>query len=631
MPQVQLELSKKFDYGLASITILVIAAIAAVILNLTGSLSQHQMLRPVKHFDTPEQLTVDQIPPFDAATWQPVTNPINMGMDSNSHWFVATLPSSIPSNERYLVEVNYALMDTLDVWMLDSKGDVAAAWQSGDSLPFHDRQLMHESFLFPVPDDIAIEKVVFRARTTGSLKLPIRFWQQNRFLEYSAFKNLVNGLFFGFLMAMGISNLFFFATTGSKTFFVYTGYVFSLALTLASLQGLGYAYLWPENTWLQGRAVAIFANATIMFAVIFSNWLLDVKQHSVVLAKVLNIIAAVFFVSILVSLVLPYPFLIKTFLSLLSIVVVATLSIGVWLAIKGVVLARYYSLAWVILLLSGLSVALDNLGFISVPIHSNYLLMLGATIETLLLALVLAISYNQKRQQLNDAQAKALQHEKALLATKDELLVAQQQNQDELEYKVQERTLELEIALRELSEANRELENLNTIDPLTNIRNRRHFDKRLLAESRRSRREQTHLSVAMIDIDKFKSINDEYGHAIGDECIKHVATKLREQLRRSTDDVCRYGGEEFSVILPNTDITGARQVIEAMRKAVESQPVAVDGHIVNLTVSGGLATVIIQREKQELELLKFADEQLYTAKQSGRNQVHAAVFSEPEL
>lgn len=628
MPQVQIDVSKKFDYVLASITLVVIAAIASVLLNLTGSISQHELLNPVKHYSTIESLTLEQLPPDTSPQWESVVNPVNMGMDSNEHWFIAPVAGYQTPYEHYMLEVNYALMDTLDVWMINTEGQAVASWQSGDSLPFGSRDLLHESFLFPLPHDEMIEQIVIRAKTTGSLKLPIRFWQQERFLEYSAFKNLVNGLFFGFLLAMGVSNLFFFATTGSKTFFVYTGYVFSLTLTLASLQGLGYAYLWPDNTWLQGRAVAIFANATIMFAVIFSSWLLDVKQHSAWAAKLLNVISAVFLVSIVISLILPYPFLIKTFLSLLSVSVVITLSVGVWLALKGVVLARYCSLAWVILLLSGLSVAFDNMGFISLPIHSNYLLMLGATVETLLLALVLAISYSHKRQQLSDAQAKALQHEKALLVAKDELLDVQQRNQDDLEYKVQERTLELEIALRELSDANRELENLNTIDPLTGIRNRRHFDKRLLAESRRSRREQTQLSVAMVDIDKFKAINDEHGHSVGDECIKFVAKKLQQQLRRSTDDVCRYGGEEFSVILPNTDVVGARQVLEAMRQAVESEPVLVDGLSINMTVSCGLATTIISQEKQELELLKFADEQLYGAKQNGRNQVHGAVFSE---
>ena len=457
--------------------------------------------------------------------------------------------------------------------------------------------------------------------------MPLRVWQKNAFIEYTARHNVLMGLFFGFLMAMGISNVFLFLTTRDKTFLVYSGYVFSLALTLAAIQGLAYAYLWPNQTWLQGRAVAIFANAAIMFAIIFSNLLLQVRRHHRRLSKVLTGVSWLFFVNIIISLFLPYPYLIKIFLMLLSVVVVLTLLMGIWLAFRGVVIARYYSFAWSILLLSGLTASLDNLNIVSIPVPSNYLLMLGAVVETLMLALVLAISYGHNRDEIFTAREQALEQEKEALTAKENLLSIQEQYQNELEYKVQERTLELEIALRELSEANRELENLNTMDSLTGIRNRRHFDKRLLAEGRRSRREQTSLSLAVVDIDHFKRINDEYGHDVGDSCIKHLAKILQQQLRRPSDDVCRYGGEEFAIILPNTDMDGARVVIEAMREAVEKRPADADGQSISMTISAGVSTAIITREDEEKSLFRHADKLLYAAKEGGRNQVRAEPLS----
>jgi diguanylate cyclase (GGDEF)-like protein len=188
---------------------------------------------------------------------------------------------------------------------------------------------------------------------------------------------------------------------------------------------------------------------------------------------------------------------------------------------------------------------------------------------------------------------------------------------------VQERTLELEIALRELSDANRELEKLNTIDPLTGIRNRRHFNKRLQAEGRRSRREQTPLALAMIDIDHFKQINDQYGHSVGDTCIRHVAQTLQSLLKRPSDDVCRYGGEEFAIILPNTETEGAGQLVESIRQQLAETPCIIDNESISLTLSGGVASAIISHEDAETELLKLADERLYAAKQAGRNRVVA--------
>lgn len=208
---------------------------------------------------------------------------------------------------------------------------------------------------------------------------------------------------------------------------------------------------------------------------------------------------------------------------------------------------------------------------------------------------------------------------------------AQQQHyQHRLEYQVQERTLELEVTLRELQEKNDELSRLSSTDALTGTRNRRYFDTRLVAESRRARREQTRLSLAMIDIDHFKKINDTYGHAVGDACIRHVANVLRLLSRRASDDVCRYGGEEFALILPNTDSQGALQLAEAMRVKLEAFPVEVEGHRIPLTVSIGICTGLMTEEEQEIALLRRADHLLYEAKRAGRNCVKVGLLEEQD-
>ena len=140
-------------------------------------------------------------------------------------------------------------------------------------------------------------------------------------------------------------------------------------------------------------------------------------------------------------------------------------------------------------------------------------------------------------------------------------------------------------------------------------------------EGRRSRREQTPLALAMIDIDHFKQINDQYGHSVGDTCIRHVAQMLHSLLKRPSDDLCRYGGEEFAIILPNTETEGAGQLIESIRQQLADTPCIIDNESISLTLSGGVASAIISHEDAEIELLKLADERLYAAKQAGRNRV----------
>lgn len=192
---------------------------------------------------------------------------------------------------------------------------------------------------------------------------------------------------------------------------------------------------------------------------------------------------------------------------------------------------------------------------------------------------------------------------------------------DELESKVQERTFELNIALQELEEANKELQEKNTIDELTGLYNRRFYDQKILAEHRRSRRNLTPLSLVIIDIDHFKKVNDNYGHLAGDECLVAVAACLKQCLRRSADIMFRYGGEEFCAILPETDSKGAFALAEELRESVAACKVSYGGVVINLTISCGTSTYLQQKDIQPAHLFAAADQALYQAKNSGRNQV----------
>ncbi|WP_157447325.1 GGDEF domain-containing protein [Catenovulum agarivorans] len=200
-------------------------------------------------------------------------------------------------------------------------------------------------------------------------------------------------------------------------------------------------------------------------------------------------------------------------------------------------------------------------------------------------------------------------------------LANQQDAYEMLESDVRERNFELEVTLRELQDKNRELEQLNTLDALTGVRNRRYFDQRIQAEIRRGRREQTELGLIMLDIDHFKSINDKHGHLVGDQVIQHIASLCKKLLPRSTDALCRYGGEEFAIILPNTPLPGVLQVANHLREQIELSVCAAEGQDIQVTASLGVHSQQILHETQSTDLIALADKALYQAKQSGRNQV----------
>ena len=179
---------------------------------------------------------------------------------------------------------------------------------------------------------------------------------------------------------------------------------------------------------------------------------------------------------------------------------------------------------------------------------------------------------------------------------------------------LEEKSKALEDANAHLANAIETLHRISTQDGLTGVANRRHFDETLALECRRAARTHSPLSLLMLDIDGFKPFNDEHGHQAGDEMLRRVAQILRETVHRAADLVSRYGGEEFVVLLPETNEEDARRIAESLRERVEETGV--------VTVSAGVATLVPERGGSPCEeIVRAADEKLYEAKRSGRNRV----------
>ena len=165
------------------------------------------------------------------------------------------------------------------------------------------------------------------------------------------------------------------------------------------------------------------------------------------------------------------------------------------------------------------------------------------------------------------------------------------------------------------------LEQFSRLDSLTEIPNRREFDRLLEKEWMNARRIHAPLSLILLDVDFFKRYNDNYGHLDGDQCLKELAQIIEKSIRRPHDTVARYGDEEFVVILPNTDINGAIKVAEQIQNNLKSEPIThefsdVENHI---TVSQGISSITPHGKFNPLNLLDAADNALYSAKENGRN------------
>lgn len=167
----------------------------------------------------------------------------------------------------------------------------------------------------------------------------------------------------------------------------------------------------------------------------------------------------------------------------------------------------------------------------------------------------------------------------------------------------------------------REALNTARVDHLTQVGNRSALNQALQTELVLAERHQQPFSLLLIDIDHFKSINDNHGHIFGDTVLRHIAKTLQDRLRRS-DAVFRFGGEEFVVLLRNTDVNGAAFIAERLRQAVECAPVRGSQGVVSVTISSGIAE--FTTGTSATALLDRADKALYQAKQNGRNRVCTA-------
>ncbi|WP_096200835.1 GGDEF domain-containing response regulator [Bacillus sp. FJAT-45350] len=179
---------------------------------------------------------------------------------------------------------------------------------------------------------------------------------------------------------------------------------------------------------------------------------------------------------------------------------------------------------------------------------------------------------------------------------------------------------------KELQQVNQLLEQLSMFDGLTGIANRRKFDEYYTTELARAKKNQSSLSLIMLDIDHFKYYNDTYGHLEGDDCLRTIAKTLAQTLKRPTDLVARYGGEEFVIVLPDVCYEEALKLGDELRANIESRRIPHETSLISnvVTVSVGVSTLSFTSNEMDVSthfLIEMADKALYKSKETGRNRV----------
>jgi len=195
-----------------------------------------------------------------------------------------------------------------------------------------------------------------------------------------------------------------------------------------------------------------------------------------------------------------------------------------------------------------------------------------------------------------------------------------QKDRVELINALSEKNSQLESALAYQKQVENQLKQMTVTDPLTGLYNRKYLENSIDNEFTQCQRYEKDLSCLMIDLDHFKQVNDQYGHAVGDYVLTEFSSRLKKTIR-SSDIAFRYGGEEFLVLLPHTDLEHAKVTAERILRDCRLNPFRKDDHVLTVTASIGMSSFDGFNPESAEDLLKMADENLYKAKQTGRDRI----------
>lgn len=562
------------------------------------------------------RLTADALLRADVDWQESDGSAVNRGIDSSVWWFRIDIRNENQAEQEYLLEIAYASLDHIGIYLADGQ-NIIDHRPMGDQLPFHARPINHHFFV--VPTELPVGEtltLLISVRTNGVVQLPISLWTKSDFARHDQARQLLAGIYFGAMLVMLIYNLFMFIGIADRSYLYYVGFVMSVPMFLSSLMGYSYQYLWPDAPHWNGQSIGFFLTSMVLFALLFTDDFLQLKRDTqpwqiragsrLVLAICLLMISTVLFA--------PYNIMLISTIAGATIACVGALSVGIYGALRGERPAIFYVLAWSSLLLGGLILSASKLTLLPQNAFTDHAVQIGSIMLVVLLSFALAERINIERRRRYDAQMEALQNERRARQAKEQALNAQQEANLQLESKVAQRT-------EELAKANAVLQEMSNSDALTGLRNRRYLDNYLEREITRCFRYQHSISVILLDIDHFKQFNDRFGHHVGDDCLRMVAEQLRHCVARDSDVVGRYGGEEFCIVLPETEMEGARAVAERVRRRIAETPFRVANESITITISAGVTSAVPTSSDQESYLLQRADEGLYQSKHDGRNRV----------
>ncbi|GAA6131247.1 diguanylate cyclase [Halopseudomonas sabulinigri] len=530
----------------------------------------------------------------------------NFGLTTDQIWLRIELDTPTALPPRWLLEVAHASLDKIDLYLV-REGEPTLHQHSGDQISFDQKPIRHRHHIFELQLEPNAHYVLYLAvSSAGTLAAPVILWQPDALWQNDQFSYSMLSVYYGMLLALLIYNLFLYLSLRDPLYIIYVAFISSLAMGQAGLSGLVGQFIVPHNAVLTDLTPTASVSLAGFFGALFVQRFLAHTPSRLRLQWLMPLISAAYALTFLCTVFWSYH-LGAIAVNLISLLFAASAfflgAVSLYLREPG---ARFFVLAWVSFLTGVTIISLHNLGLLpSNPLTANAL-AIGSGLEMLLLSLALADRINDIQRARDHAQAQALQ-------IRQQMLENVRESERLLEARVVDRTLELEQANQQLVQSQQLLEQQAKHDALTGLANRSLLNERLIEAQARADRQQKSFVLMVADLDRFKCINDQFGHAAGDEVLIEIANRLRAVVR-SSDVVARMGGDEFVLVLESLhnsqDVTTLRRKIQ---QAVCAPILLSSGDTVQVGVSIGAAFYPEEAASANL-LLNQADKAMYAEK-----------------
>ena len=356
---------------------------------------------------------------------------LNEGYSHSAFWVKVDLhyqPLDPQVHRTWLLELAYPPLDSIELYLADAAGNYRLAERTGDALPFDNRQIKENNYLFELNFTPGQSQTLYlRLSSQGSVQAPLTLWSAQAYLEEQPVRIYILGLIYGVLLGMLVYNLFIYLSVRDTSYLYYIFYIGSFGLYQLSVNGAAVQYFWPNNPWWANASTPFLIGTSAFFGCQFARSFLHTASHSRWLDRALMLLMAVGALVMVLALTTSYAVSLRlaTGLALAFIVTIFTAGVVAW--IRGLRVARYFVIAWSAFLLGGLVNTLMVLGYLPNVFLTMYASQIGSAIEVGLLSLALADRINAMR----DLQARTLQESGQKLAAMNQQLARTNQLKDE--------------------------------------------------------------------------------------------------------------------------------------------------------------------------------------------------------